>query len=368
LIRICFILGSHWEYRFGGSEYQVKLLIDELKKKKGVRIFYLYSGEGHRIFKKDGITYCVMPRRTKQHRMGKLFLFDTCALIRRLKKIKPDVIYQRVASAYTGVAAYYSRKNNCRSIWHIASEEDVIPLERRFRPSLFLNLTDKKFLEYGIKNMDCIIGQAEYQDKLLQKYYGRKCDFIVPNFHPSPRQEISKPSRIQVVWTANFKSFKRPELFVKLAEKFRYREDVDFIMIGRPYGKRKIQKKIEGSIRMVKNLNYVGEQALEQTNRIIKDSHILINTSRHEGFPNTFIQAWMRKVPVVSLNVDPDNVLEKKRIGFHSKTFERLVKDLDGLLKNKRLREQMGMRARQYALEVHALEKNRDRVVEILIG
>lgn len=368
MIRICFILGSHWEYRFGGSEYQVKLLIDELKKKKGVRIFYIYSGEGQRIFKKDGITYCVLRRSKKKHRLGKPFFLDTYKLVERLKKINPDVIYQRVGSAYTGVAAYYSRKNNCRSIWHIASEEDVIPLEWHFRPSVMFDLADKKVMEYGIKNTDCIIGQAEYQDKLLQKYYGRTCDFIIPNFHPSPEQETSKPPRIQVVWAANFKGFKRPELFVKLAGEFRYREDVDFVMIGRPYEKKAIQKKIEGSIRMVKNLRYIGEQTLEQTNRIIEDSHVLVNTSQHEGFPNTFIQAWMRKVPVVSLNVDPDEVLERKKIGFHSKTFKGFKKDLDGLIKNRGLREQMGMRARQYAFEVHALEKNRDKLMEIIIG
>ncbi len=368
MIRICFMLGSQWEYSFGGSEYQVKLLLEELMKKKGVRIFYIYSGQSHRIFKKDGITYCVMRRRTKQHRIGKTFFLDTYKLVERLKKINPDVVYQRVGSAYTGAAAYYSRKNICRSIWHIASEEDVAPLEWQFGPSMLFNFIDKKVLEYGIRNTDCIIGQAEYQDKQLQKYYERKCDFIIPNFHPSPEKEISKPPRIQVVWAANFKILKRPELFVKLAEKFGYREDIDFILIGRPYAKKNLQRKLAGKIRKVKNLRYIGEQTLGQTNRIIEDSHVLVNTSQYEGFPNTFIQAWMRKVPVVSLSVDPDNVLEKKRIGFHSKTFKSLVKDLDGLLKNKRLREQMGMRARQYALETHALEKNRDKLIDILIG
>ena len=42
-------------------------------------------------------------------------------------------------------------------------------------------------------------------------------------------------------------------------------------------------------------------------------SKILINTSSFEGFPNTFVQAWANGVPVISLKVDPDNIIKKKK-------------------------------------------------------
>ena len=42
---------------------------------------------------------------------------------------------------------------------------------------------------------------------------------------------------------------------------------------------------------------------------------LLINVSVSEGISNTFIQAWMRGVPVVSLNSNPDHWFDKYEIG-----------------------------------------------------
>ena len=62
-----------------------------------------------------------------------------------------------------------------------------------------------------------------------------------------------------------------------------------------------------------------------KVNQLFEKSHILVHTGFVEGFPNTFIQAWMRKMVVLSLQIDPDNVLTSKKIGFLGKNFDNFV-------------------------------------------
>ena len=52
---------------------------------------------------------------------------------------------------------------------------------------------------------------------------------------------------------------------------------------------------------------------------LIGSAKALINTSFKEGFPITFIEAWSLNIPVISLYVDPGDVINKNRLGFCAK-------------------------------------------------
>jgi glycosyltransferase involved in cell wall biosynthesis len=119
-------------------------------------------------------------------------------------------------------------------------------------------------------------------------------------------------------------------------------------MIGRP-ALGSWQNEILKKIRRLPNMEYRGELSIDQVNALLQKSHILVNTSDYEGFPNTYIQAWMRKVPVVALNSDPDDFIKTQEIGFHSKTFKQMVLDVRSLLENKPLREKMGEKSCEFS-------------------
>ena len=91
---------------------------------------------------------------------------------------------------------------------------------------------------------------------------------------------------------------------------------------------------------------------------------VFVNTTMpgREGFPNTYIQAWMHETPVVTLDCDPDEIIKTHGLGFHSSSFEKMVDDVSKLCTDKELRLSMGKRAHAYALEHHDIRKLADQV------
>ena len=138
-------------------------------------------------------------------------------------------------------------------------------------------------------------------------------------------------------------------------------------MIGRPASGR-YQKQLEKAMEGLPNFHYRGVQSIDEVNLMLARAHVLVNTSLYEGFPNTFVQAWFRRVPVVSLNVDPDDVLKKEGLGFHSQSFEGVTRDAEQLITDPRLRESMGTKAHEYALRHHSAAPNLAKIASLLCG
>lgn len=355
------IIPTHWSALMGGVEYQVKCLIEKLTSLHRFDIHYLTKRVDCSFRPRD---YKIVPIGRAEGKFSGLFFVDTFNLLKQLNEIKPDVIFQHDGCAYTGIAAHYARKNNIHMVWHIASDADLLPSMKGRHPFTFI---DTKFLEYGIRHCPCITTQTHRQAHLLKRYYRRTSSAVIPNFHPSPQERIEKGSPVEIVWVANFKFLKQPECFIRLASDLTgIRKDLHCTMIGAPSRSAPAwQKSLERKMARVPHLTYHGALPVEKVNAILAKAHIFVNTSTYEGFPNTFIQAWMRKVPVVSLCVNPDGVFEEQKIGFHAGTYDKLLKVVTELVANAALREGMGERAFEYAQRKHS-EGNAMLMMDVL--
>jgi glycosyltransferase involved in cell wall biosynthesis len=82
------------------------------------------------------------------------------------------------------------------------------------------------------------------------------------------------------------------------------------------------------------NVDWLGPIPFEETLAWFDRAAALVNTSPpgHEGFPNTFIQAWLRGVPVLTLGVDPDGIVREHDLGDVVRTVDELAASLSGLL------------------------------------
>jgi glycosyltransferase involved in cell wall biosynthesis len=361
--RLCVLIPSHWTAVMGGSEYQVQVLMEHLKRREDLQVYFV-TNRVAADFKAEGYEIVKISAEFGIRRYG--MFFDALKLYRILRRLQPDVIYQVIGSAHTGIAAFYARRHGCKLVFRVTDEmslkQDPIPWHRPH------HRLERLLLGYGIRRATTIVAQTEAQRRLLTDAFGRRDAVIVRNFHPRPTEIVSKSERLKsVLWIANLKRLKNPQAFLRLAERFADRSDVEFVMLGGAADHPAWVASIEGRIERCGNVRFAGRVSPADVNAELAKAHLLVNTSTTEGFSNTFIQAWARDVPVVSLNVDPDEVFSSGSPSLLAGTEERLGELVGLLLDDDVLRNRLAAHWRSIALEKYT-EKNAERLVEILVA
>jgi glycosyltransferase involved in cell wall biosynthesis len=361
--RLCIVTPTQTAVHAGGAEYQIDCLLEVLRSLNRHEVFYLAALTSERA-ESDTYTLVRIGKRTTAPRFG--YLTQALPLYRALRGIRPNAIYQRVASGYTAICTYYALRNQARLVFHVAHDSDVTPAQSLEGRNPLRRFLEKRSVEYGIRNAACIVVQTAHQARLLERYYHRAADAIIPNFHPPAREAIDKGGQLTVAWIASIKPWKQPEAFVDLASALQDLADVRFVMIGPQAagpGERHWIEELLRRIRRTPNLEYWGPRTQDEVNQLLARAHVFVNTSCYEGFPNTFIQAWMRETAVVSLHVDPDHKLTDETLGVYcSGSVERLAQAVRNLVSNPAARAEYTSRARQYARMNHSLENARSLI------
>jgi hypothetical protein len=356
-VRISLVTENHADAQMGGAEYQTLLLAEELSRRPGVQVTYL-ARRVPKDYDPGRYPYTIRSIANDEGIRRRAVFFDASNLRRALQESRPDVIYQQAKQSYTAVCAKYARDAGVPFFFHVAHDFDLSHrwITLRLSPSTPFDILESLAGDWGIKHASHVIVQSERQEKLLQKRFGRSASAIVRNFQPLPDTLPAKPDGpMQIFWVANFKDFKRPALFVELAESFAGRQDLLFVMAGRPAPQRRFLPLMQ-KIPQVPNLKYLGEVPIEQVNELMAQASMHVNTSTHEGFPNTFLQAWARGAVVASINVDPDEEsMESLGIGYRAGSLERLRAFIDELSRSPQKRRDIADRAFAFVHKMHSL-------------
>jgi glycosyltransferase involved in cell wall biosynthesis len=360
-VKLCIIVPAHWEALMGGSQYQAKVLIDHLLAHYDVDIVYLtlwtdptFTPQGYRIVR--------FSDRRGVRRYGSFF--DIMRLYGALARERPDIILQFVGSGHLGIAALYARSHRCQLIWRVTSDRSVEPETASWlKPHRKL---ERLFLNLGIRNATLTLAQTEYQRERLAWNFPKAPVQVLPNFHPTP-PDCGRNGAVmkQVAWIANLKPLKNPAAFVRLARRFAHRSDIRFVIVGATLDDSEWTRQTLKDIAATPNLEYRGALSQPAVNALLEHTDLLVNTSDYEGFSNTFIQAWMRRVPVVSLRVDPDRILSRGGLGVVTGDEDGLHERVAALLSDPDRCAAIGARARRYAVEHHA-ETNIERLARLL--
>ena len=360
-MKIAFLMHSYYKFNKGGAEYQAFMIAKKLLK---------YDFDVHFVFLQAGYAKTGNEKDIKLHPIKKirfnilshLKLIYFLKIYSELKEIQPDIIYHRNLSSFLFVANFYAKLNNIRTILHISHDKDVEEFRWNFSVNKILRSVDNYFKCKALRKVNTIICQTFKQKSTLLKNYHRN-SVLIRNFYELCHIVKDAEKEDIVVWIANIKKIKNPLAYIKLADILGKYNSYKFLMIGREPSGRSLYKKFHKSL-MQSNVEYLGEIDNSTVNKILSKAKILCCTSYTEGFPNTFVQAWVRKVPTVSLYVDPDDIIKKEKIGFHSKGLDQMVMDVEALIKDDKSRKSMGEKARQYALNNHSLS-NIQKIVDL---
>ncbi|NPA44892.1 MAG: glycosyltransferase family 4 protein [Chlorobi bacterium] len=352
-IKVCFVLQGaypHFNPKInkiaGGAELQMFLLATKLAENKNFEISFIvgdYKQKEIETIKNVKLIKSFNAKRN--HKFIKIF--QAFKFLKIIKKEKPDVIISTTNNTLVFLSSIYSKFANVKHIHRIAHNNDTS--YERIKEFGFLG----KLYLIGMKKANIILAQNEEQQKNLISNFNKK-SILLKNVFPIKNQETNNKKHI--LWVGRFQNWKNPNLFIELALKIK---DEQFIMVC-PYSKKDEKEwlKMKSATNNISNINIIKEVPFNKIQNLFNEAKLFVNTSKQEGFPNTFLQSAQAKTPIVSLNVNPDNFINTYNCGiFCNNNFEKLIKETKLLLKDEDLLKTKGNNAFKYLDKNHNIEK-----------
>lgn len=346
-------------YGYTGGESVQHVLLARAWRDLGmdVSIIVYDFGQPH-VTTVDGIRAVAAFQRTAGIRGLRFFHPRVTGVWAAMREIDADVYYQSPASPWAGVAAAFAKSFDRRFILRIASDSDC---RRGEQPLRFRR--DRWLYDYGVRNATLVAAQTEQQRELLRRNYDVASEILNIAVEVPHRAAAPRAKDVDVLWVGNFRTVKRPDLFIELARRLpQYR----FALVGGsvPNGQAYFDRMAEQA-RELPNLVMTGGIPYADVGEWFDRARLHVNTSDYEGFPNTFLQAWVRSVPVVSF-FDPDGVIERRALGRRCVDLQEMCAATQALLANDGEREAVGERAREFVSNQYSAREIARRYLDLL--
>lgn len=366
--KILFVTRYHHLRYTGGAELQCWMLATELVRRGWEAHYVSENNRPDAPTELDGVKLHYLPEGPPWHDCNR------AGIERVMRELEPDVIYNRVFNLYTAHAMAFAPAKAV-TIWAAAAANDgtvfglfgdlwknkPLPQFLAMLPQAFYSRTKAR---QGALSAKLQLAQSSLQaERLMAHGYQPVLLRNSIRIENEPAQSHDGPP--VVLWVGSVKKHKRPELFYELARRCADL-DCEFVMAGELQDEFSREPLARAQAEL-KKFKYLGFVPPEQIGEHFSRAHLLVSTSHAEGFPNTFIQAWLRGVPVLSLDVDPDRLLSVEKLGTVANSLNELESSLRDLLGDVGLRREMGARAREFTFKEFDLRQNVDRL-ENLIG
>lgn len=255
-----------------------------------------------------------------------------------LRRADADIYYTSCAGMQVGLLALFCQRHKRKFIYRVAHDNDCNP------SSLLIPLArDKHLYEYGLRHARGILAQSQQQVVTLELNYQLNSQVA--------GMLVEKPSRcipyeeqdIDVLWVNNIRQFKRPDLVLDLAESM---PNASFHVVGGP-NEPELYVQIKRRAESMRNVTFHGPVPYRQVGEFYDRCRVFLNTSDVEGFPNSYLQAWVRSRPVVAF-FDPDGLINREGMGQAVTSLDEMRVAVLSYLNNRSALESVGERCRKY--------------------
>ncbi len=346
-IRVCFIMlkayplfNQEIESLFGGAEVDFYNLSTELAKDPNYRVSFITADYGQKpIEVREGVTII------KSLDFNGNLAMPSLRLWRALRAADAQIYVRELCSAVTMGVALFCKCYGRKFVYRTAStvECDGTYLRENY-------LRGKAFV-WSLRHADAVLTQNETDANNLSVITGAPVQVIrnAHRVHPIQQQPHDK-----VLWVGRSATVKRPELFLELAKLL---PQIQFTMICQRADNERQYNKLVNKAKQIENLKFIPRVPFHKIHEYFQRAKVFVNTSDYEGFPNTFIQACNSATAILSLNVNPDNFLDKHNCGISCNgDWPLLVDSLRSLLEEDRCLK-MGINGKKYVEEYHDVTK-----------
>lgn len=274
---------------------------------------------------------------------------DTLSMYRAMNLARASVYLQRCVFHHADRVALYCLLHRAKFVFSAGIDANADPVARIPNMRLQHRLT----YPWAIGRAEALICQNADQRDGFQRNYRREAT-VLPNLVPDSDvlpQRTHEGEGSRVLWVGTFSERKRPWVILDLAGQF---PQLTFTIAGIEADPSLTQKLRDDASRLP-NVRWLGFVPPKDAMSLFRDADIFISTATSEGFPNTFLHAMCSGVPILSLNVDPDGVLERSGAGIVcADDVTALVRNLASLAADPVLRTRMAQAELQYVRTNHA--------------
>ena len=229
--------------------------------------------------------------------------------IRAYRAADADTYCAFGASGYAAGLAGYCRRDRRRFVLFVSSDENLAREHAPGDTGLNVYGSRRDLCHYSLTRADLVITQTERQQRLLRQRFARD-SITVPNpIRLGTEQPADRAGRTHVLWVGKANGVKRPEIFLRLAAAF---PRARFTMVLNRAEAGVYEQTVAAA---PANVEIRERVPYAESDELFRGAAVLVNTSRFEGFPNTFLQAGKFGVPVLSLEADPDGFIARNGCG-----------------------------------------------------